>query len=58
MHKLIMHRVYLGTRIMQTNNKEAYNVENNQNQNYANNQNTNNTDKYTYSTSDLEKIMG
>ena len=39
--------VYLGTRIMQTNNNEAYNVENNQNQNYANNQNTNKSAEQT-----------
>jgi len=45
MHKLIMHRVYLGTRIMQTNNNETYTVKNNQNQNHANNQNTNKSTK-------------
>ena len=36
---------YLGTRPMQTNNNEAYTIENNQNQNYANNQNTNKSAK-------------
>ena len=38
---------YLGTKIMQTNNSEAYTVKNNQNQIHANNQNTNKSTKQT-----------
>ena len=47
MHKLTMHHAYLGIRTMQTNNNEAYTIENNQNQNHANDQNTNKYAKQT-----------
>ena len=47
MHKLTMHHAYPGTKTMETNNNEAYTLENNQNQNHANNQNTNKFAKKT-----------